>query len=188
MRCCKSTDPIRAIFPNRTGMREPTSVFRFYPIISCVSQWFDKRRGLALGIVISGSSFGGICWPLVLNRLLDTIGFAWAIRVTGFICLGLLTLACWLIIGTKSRQSGQDGLSTPKLDMAAILRDAKYTIFGAGMVLALMGMFIPFLYLPAYGRHYSMNEDEAYSLISYLNAGAFISRIAIGFAADKLGR
>lgn len=50
------------------------TLLRFYPTTSAVSEWFDKRRGLALGLVVSGASAGGILWPLVLNQLIDKIG------------------------------------------------------------------------------------------------------------------
>jgi MFS family permease len=152
-------------------------------------QWFDKRQGFALGIVVSGSPLGGICWPPILNSLLHAVGFAWTVRVTGFICLGLLAPSCWLIVGRKTQPSGsQNGLSTLKLDLAVILQDSKYTIFSAGMFLVLWGTFIPFFYLPTYGYYSNLDEDTANILVSFLNAGSLISRIAIGYAADKLGR
>jgi MFS family permease len=152
-------------------------------------QWFDKRQGFALGIVVSGSPLGGICWPPILNSLLHAVGFAWTVRVTGFICLGLLAPSCWLIIERKPQLSGrQDDLSASKLSLVAVLQDAKYTIFCVGMFFALWGMFIPLFYLPIYGGHYNLSEDQANDLVSYLNAGFLVSSVAMGFAADILGR
>ena len=37
-------------------------------LVSDISHWFTKRRGLALAIVISGSYMAGTIWPPVLRR------------------------------------------------------------------------------------------------------------------------
>jgi hypothetical protein len=39
-----------------------------------VNHWFYKRRGLALGIVTSGSSVGGVVWPIMINNLIIKVG------------------------------------------------------------------------------------------------------------------
>jgi MFS family permease len=35
----------------------------FLPAISTIPQWFKRRRALATGIVVSGSSIGGVVFP-----------------------------------------------------------------------------------------------------------------------------
>ena len=37
--------------------------FLFLPSMSIQSHWFARRRALAIGIVASGSSAGGVCFP-----------------------------------------------------------------------------------------------------------------------------
>ncbi|KAJ7128299.1 hypothetical protein C8R46DRAFT_1237068 [Mycena filopes] len=44
----------------------------FYPSMSSVSTYFSKYRATALGIVASGSSFGGVVYPIMLQRLFET--------------------------------------------------------------------------------------------------------------------
>lgn len=53
--------------------------------LSVQSHWFEKRRSLAVGIVASGSSVGGICFPIMLNKLIANpdVGFATAVRAGG---------------------------------------------------------------------------------------------------------
>ncbi|KAJ9384855.1 hypothetical protein DTO063F5_4553 [Paecilomyces variotii] len=160
----------------------------FYPTISSITQWFDSCRGLALGIAVSGSSLGGICWPLLIQYLLDHIGFGWATRITGFICVGLLTPACWLIASRPVTSHSQHSEPPPKLDFIGILKDWKYTIFSAGMFFVLWGMFIPFFYLPTYGQAHGMSESAANNLLAYLNAGSLVARVVTGFIADRFGR
>lgn len=49
--------------------------FGVYPALAVVGQYFNRRRGLAMGIVASGSSLGGVCLPIMFSRLFDTVGF-----------------------------------------------------------------------------------------------------------------
>ncbi|KAK3390687.1 putative MFS monocarboxylate transporter [Podospora didyma] len=67
-----------------------------WPPLAVVSRSLPQHRGLALGIVVSGSSLGGVVWPIMLERLLghDNLGFGWVMRIVGFTMLPLLVIAC----------------------------------------------------------------------------------------------
>lgn len=65
----------------------------FIPSISVVSQYFVKKRALAMTLVAAGSSVGAIIHPIMLNNLLYTrLGFANSVRASA----GLVTI-CQLI-------------------------------------------------------------------------------------------
>ncbi|KAL8857826.1 MAG: hypothetical protein Q9178_005582 [Gyalolechia marmorata] len=157
----------------------------FYPTISAISHWFDQRRGLAFGIVVAGSSVGGICWPFMLERLFVRIGFAWTVRTAGFICLAFLAPSCLLIKPRlPPRKSAHLGIGSIKDSFA----DKRYALLTAAMFFIFWGMFIPFYYLPSYGLAHGMSLYMANNLLAILNAGSFAGRIVSGILADKLGR
>jgi MFS family permease len=66
------------------------------PAVICVTQWFSTKRGLAVGLASAGSSFGGLIFPIMVSRLIDSHGFKTAIHwstlvvgvcmITGLIC------------------------------------------------------------------------------------------------------
>ena len=60
--------------------------------MSIVSNWFMKRRGLAVGIAMCGSSVGGVVMPVLLRHLFDKWGWAWAIRIIAFVVTGVLVI------------------------------------------------------------------------------------------------
>ena len=64
----------------------------FVPSVSVLPTYFSSRIGLAVGLGSSGSSIGGIIYPIILYRLIGQIGFAWSVRVMGFIALGTLLI------------------------------------------------------------------------------------------------
>jgi MFS family permease len=72
----------------------------FYPCMSATSTWFFKRRALALGIVASGSSIGGVILPIMVQRLIPDVGFPWTMRICAFIILGLTAITQFTV---KSR-------------------------------------------------------------------------------------
>jgi len=55
-----------------------------------ISNWFRRRRGLAMGIVLTGTSFGGILIPVVATPLLANYGWRSAVQ--------LLSLLVWLVL------------------------------------------------------------------------------------------
>ncbi|KAJ7848394.1 hypothetical protein B0H13DRAFT_1906744 [Mycena leptocephala] len=66
----------------------------FLPCISIPAHYFKRRRGLAMGIILSGSSVGAVCYPIMVNHLFNgKTGFAWGVRAVSFLDLGLLLTA-----------------------------------------------------------------------------------------------
>ena len=45
--------------------------------MSIVPEWFDKRRGLALGIASAGQSLGSLVLPLVITALTSKLDVQW---------------------------------------------------------------------------------------------------------------
>lgn len=64
----------------------------FYPCMNSVTTWFFHRRALALGITASGSSIGGVIFPIMVERLIPQVGFGWTMRICAFLILGLMVI------------------------------------------------------------------------------------------------
>jgi len=47
------------------------------PTINLINEWFSQKRGLALGIAMSGDFAGGVAMPLILQAVLNELGFRW---------------------------------------------------------------------------------------------------------------
>ena len=53
------------------------------PSMAIIPHWFQKHTAVALGIVLGSASFGGIVFPIMLNKLIPRIGFG-ALRYSHF--------------------------------------------------------------------------------------------------------
>ncbi|KAJ3499815.1 hypothetical protein NLG97_g22 [Lecanicillium saksenae] len=156
----------------------------FYPTISAISHWFNKRRGLALGIVVAGSSLGGMAWPLIIERLIRGVGFGWALRIVGFLSLALLAPACFMVVPRLPPRKG--GLDPQEMNLT--FKDGTFWLLVAGMLLVMWGMFIPFYYLPLYAASHGIDATFSNDLITILNAGSLVGRLLSGALADKIGK
>lgn len=72
------------------------------PAMGAIGHYFNKKRGAAMGLALSGSSLGGLTFPLMLGKLLynPRLSFGWTIRIAGFIMLGLCVPA---VLAIKTR-------------------------------------------------------------------------------------
>ncbi|KAJ1719265.1 hypothetical protein LPJ61_006343, partial [Coemansia biformis] len=59
--------------------------FLFAPSISIPPQWFTKHRGLASGVAVAGSSFGGLWFTAATQAMINSLGAAWALRILGIL-------------------------------------------------------------------------------------------------------
>ncbi|RDW75428.1 monocarboxylate permease-like protein [Coleophoma cylindrospora] len=153
------------------------------PAFAAVSQYFDKNRAGALGLVVSGSSIGGIVIPIALSKMLNgsSLGFGWSVRVIGFLIMPFMVFAC---VAVKAR------LPPRKTEfwLMSAYKDARFVILIAAMFFMFFGMFTPFFYLPTYATTQGMSPTLAGYLLSILNAASTFGRIIPGVLADKYGR
>jgi MFS family permease len=122
--------------------------------IGCVSGWFNKKRGLAFGIMATGSSIGGIIFPILLNTLIDSVGYSWAMRTAAFIIAGMLVIANltirthhppWLMNHSKEQ------LAKPFCELP-------YVALLSGLALVPFGLYTPIDYLPTSAIMTGTNE------------------------------
>ena len=59
----------------------------YAPLLTATGEWFEHRRGLAVGIVTAGGALGQGVLPFVANALIDALGWR-----TAFLSLGLISL------------------------------------------------------------------------------------------------
>lgn len=155
----------------------------FTPALSCVTTWFRRKRGLAIGIVSAGSSLGGVFLPIMFNRLITKIGFPWAMRVCAFLILGLLIFANLTIVARLPPSSAP----LPLKDFFKPFSERAYLFTVASAFLYFFGLFVPIDYIASQAIELGMSSELAQYLIPILNAASLFGRVFPGFAADKIG-
>jgi cyanate permease len=74
------------------------------PYGSLVAHWFDRFRGLALGLTMLGIGIGAMITPTVAQTLIARFGWRAAYSIFG----GLILLICWPIVAWLIRECPED--------------------------------------------------------------------------------
>lgn len=80
-----------------------------------ISVWFDRRRGLALGITLAGLGFGGFGWPLLAQWGIETVGWREAYLIVAAVIAIVPTTVIALVVRDTPQSMGllPDGAQTP---------------------------------------------------------------------------
>ncbi|KAI9329949.1 major facilitator superfamily domain-containing protein [Pilaira anomala] len=162
--------------------------FLYVTAMSIAPLWFNKRRGLALGLASGGSGMGGLVLPFVITPLNKNLGAAWTYRILGFICLGCNLIACVVIKEKTSSKKKKGERSLKNIFRLDVLQDKNFLLWSLASVIGLMGYFIPYFFLPAYATHLGLTATQGSTLIAVMSAANFTGRILVGFIGDRIGR
>ncbi len=69
----------------------------FAPLVADTSHWFTRRRGIAVGIVISGNYLAGAIWPPIIQDMIDTADWRFAYMTLAVIAISALPVLSLLL-------------------------------------------------------------------------------------------
>lgn len=156
----------------------------FNACMSSLVTWFFRRRAAAFGIMVSGSSMGGVVLPIMMDKMIKQVGFPWMMRTMAFLFLFLLTISCLTV---KSRLPPQPKPFVFK-EYIAGFKEPRLTVTIIGFFFFMWGMFLPFNYVLLQAEAAGMSEKLIPYLLPILNAVSILGRIIPGIIADKMGR
>ncbi|KAJ5345638.1 hypothetical protein N7452_003642 [Penicillium brevicompactum] len=178
-----------------------------WPMLALVGQYIKVKRAAAMGIVLAGSSLGGVIWPIVIDRLLKNpqIGFPWTMRIVGFIMIPLFIFSC---VAAKSPETPLKSVENPgteqsndekrvgadkksqdqKTQALALVRQPALQLLCLAMFITYFGMFAPFFYTTSYAVEMGFSTTLAFYTVSIVNGASFFGRILPGIVADRYGK
>ncbi|OIW31158.1 MFS general substrate transporter [Coniochaeta ligniaria NRRL 30616] len=154
----------------------------FTPSIASVGHFFHARRGFATGIASTAGSLGGVVWPLMLQSLFPRLGWAWSIRILGFLCLALTAAANFLIRSRLPPKAGASVHPDPR-----IFLNKAFALTTAAVFFLEFALFIPLTYISSYTLAQGFSESFSFQMVTFLNAGSVFGRVVPGWYADIIG-
>ncbi len=105
------------------------------PSMRIVTHWFERQRGLAIGILLVGSSLGGAIFNQVAGAYIATHGWRTAILILGGISALLIFLPLWFLVRDTPQSMGlwPDGASAPAKNRSAAGPGASAPTFAAAL-------------------------------------------------------
>jgi len=172
-------------------------------VMSTVSRWFDRRRGLALGLASVGAGLGPMIMAPFATYLIAN--FDWR---TAFIVMGLLA---WLIVIPLSRLLKRDpyeigavpdGVKTPlkdteseknyvkiaDLSLAQAFRTRSFWLVIFIFLLFASSLFLILTHLVPHATDIGFSAVEAATVLSVAGGATIVGRLLLGIASDRIGR
>jgi MFS family permease len=159
-----------------------------------ISRWFDKNRGLAIGLVLAGTSLGNAFFPQLNTWLLQDMSWQQVFQYLALIPLLLLPVAIFVVKGAPEGSRQAAGSSEPadaELDgytLGEALRSRNFWIIctlAFCTFYSILGMTaVTFVFL----REANYPAQLAATGVTILFIGGLVGKVSSGYLAEKLGR
>jgi MFS family permease len=155
----------------------------YSPCIIYMEEWFVNKKGLAYGIMWSGTGLAGFILPLVLQYLLSTYGFQTTLRIWATLVF-VLTAPLAFFIKPRLPISATTHIKPFNLGFVWTRTFALHQLVN---VVEALGFFLPNIYLPSYARA-ALGASPFPSALTLLlvNVASVFGCVAMGSLIDRL--
>ncbi len=160
-----------------------------------IAAWFNKRRGLALGIALIGIGIGGALAPIVSQALISEYGWRGAYKYLGLIVFLVSFPPLFLIL----RDRPPKALNEESTDQAAVqdastenegfsvrqaIRTKEFWLLAIGFLVVAMGNSGGLVHLPPLLTDAGLTPEQAALYAGLVGVGVTIGRAAGGYLLD----
>ena len=162
----------------------------FGPLLSDISMWFQRRRGMAVGIYMCGNYLAGVIWPPLVQHFIQTSGWRQTYFGIGIFCVLAMTPLLLLLrrrppakahvvpdAAVTSRHLRPLGISPRTLQWLLILAGAACCV----------AMSMPQVHLVAYCADLGYGPARGAEMLSLMLACGIVSRVSFGWISDRIG-
>jgi predicted MFS family arabinose efflux permease len=156
-----------------------------------ISAWFDRRRGLALGIAMSGVGLGGFVIPQLARLLIDRVGWRGA-----YVCLGLLTLviafpavALWIREprpGEGERRAAGAAATLPGLGTREAAGTARFWVMAAAFFLVAVAINGTVAHVVPLLTDHGLSAAAATATLGIFGLATLAGRLLAGWLVDRI--
>ena len=159
----------------------------FGPIVTDISHWFTRRRGIAVAIAASGNYLAGAMWPPLVQHFVQTIG--WRPTHLGIAAVCAVTMIP-LALALRRKAPAQMAATHNEVRSPASLglspAALQITLAVAGFACC-VAMSMPQVHIVAYCGDLGYGVSHGAEMLSLMLGFGIISRIGSGFVANRFG-
>jgi MFS family permease len=160
----------------------------FGPLMAEASQWFERRRGIAVTVAASGNYVGGALWPPAISYAMAAFGWRYthaAVGIGGALAMVGALLALHVRLRNGSRRVTAQA-AAPRIDLRLSTNSLTALLALAGIACC-VAMAMPQVHIVAYCGDLGYGVARGAEMLSLMLAFGIISRIGSGFLADRIG-
>jgi MFS family permease len=166
------------------------------PSMVIITNWFDKNRGLAVGLFLLGSSIGGIVFPEFSRYLMKISGNNWRYSLSGVSILAMaLSFIPWFFIKAKpnsiDNNIAQNTSEQQALDRASIIETAKTPTFWLILFITASFWFCGFSvlnHLQLYLADNKFDFNKAIQIRDWFFIASIVGKVAFGYFSDTFDK
>lgn len=152
----------------------------YCPCLLYMDEWFAKRKGLAYGIMWSGTGLAGFALPLIMEHFLNQYGFRTTLRIWA-VSLLILTMPLAYFIKPRLPQSATTHIKPWKLSFAL---SRTFMLHQLANIIQALGFFLPNIYLPTYARSIGASTFMSALTLLLVNVAATVGCAVMGSLTD----
>ena len=164
----------------------------FAPLVADTARWFDRRRGIALGICMSGNYLAGAVWPPVMQHFITTAGWRHTYIGMGLFCLlAMLPLSLFLRrppppqpVQAAAGSAALNGDGSRPFGLQPSAAQALLCVAGVSCCVA---MSMPQVHIVAYCTDLGFNAARGAEMLSLMLGMGVVSRLLSGWISDRIG-
>jgi MFS family permease len=160
----------------------------FAPLIADISHWFTRRRGVAVALCASGNYLGGAVWPPIVQRLIEAVGWRQNQIAIGIVCIAtMLPLLLALRRRLAAHRDDAVTVETSSSNALGLHPIALFALLCLAGIACCIAMSMPQVHIVAYCSDLGYGAARGAEMLSFMLGFGFISRVASGFVADRIG-
>ncbi len=161
----------------------------FGPLVADISHWFERRRGLAVGLCAAGNYVAGAVWPPIVQHFIAADGWRATQAGVGAFCLVAIPALALLLrrqSGAPHTHAPQIALDQPPVPDGMSRRAVEALLLAAG-VACCIAMAMPQAHIVAYCADLGYGPARGAEMLALMMGLGIFSRVGSGFLADRIG-
>jgi len=161
----------------------------FGPIMSDMSHWFARRRGIAVAIASCGNYLSGVIWPPIIQHFIASHGWRPTQVAVGIICIAAIVP---LSLGMRRKAPEHSvahghASASGKLNQLGISSNTLMVLLFIAGIACCVAMSMPQVHIVAYCGDLGYGPARGAEMLSMMLGFGLISRLLGGFIADRIG-
>ena len=164
----------------------------FGPMMADISNYFYKRKGLAVSLVASGQHLCGAIWPFVIKDFIIEGDWRNAHLFIALVCSILIPILFYFLGNKVPKMNNEQKLTTQdedinsKVNLSISNRQIQILLMIAG-VLCCVAMSMPQVHIVPLCIDNGYGLTVGTEILSFMLFAAVASRVIFGFLSDKIG-
>ena len=165
------------------------SAATFGPLMTDMSHWFVRRRGIAVAIASCGNYLSGVIWPPLIQHFIEIDGWRTTQIWVGVICVVTLLPLSLLLRRRAPAQHHAASTATAagKLETLGVSSNTLMILLFLAGIACCVAMSMPQVHIVAYCGDLGYGPARGAEMLSLMLGFGLISRITGGYFADRFG-